>query len=82
MHVAIILCIINTQTLFTAEFFTDSPALKPWNWTSFMCLAGIHIYTLCLNVILPLPKSYGDNATVTLSPGKILIKNRLIFPAG
>jgi len=31
-------------------------------------------------VILPLDRSYGDNSTVTLSPGKILIKCMRIFP--
>lgn len=39
-------------------------------------------YDLCRNVMRPLLRSYGDNRTVTLSPGKILIKNLLILPAG
>lgn len=39
-------------------------------------------YFLCRKVIRPLPKSYGDRATVTLSPGSILIKNFRSLPAG
>ena len=35
---------------------------------------------LSLQIILPFERSYGDNSSVTLSPGKILIKFILSFP--
>ena len=40
----------------------------------------LHCYCLCLYVILPLVGSYIESSTVTLSPGRILMKFICIFP--
>ena len=36
-------------------------------------LFALVLFYFALHVILPLVKSYGDNSTFTLSPGRILI---------
>ena len=46
---------------------------------SYLHLSASFAY-LSRHVILPLDRSYGDNSTFTLSPGRILIKFILIFP--